>query len=474
MSVGGLRIPLFACVLAAAVVVPTQPAFATSQGSSATVDGSTTYQRIAGFGSSEAFLQAKLLMADPSSVQGEVLSLLYSPRSGAGLTILRNQIGSTTGFGTIEPTAPSGPTAAPTYVPLGDDDGQQWLAATIKQEYGVDQFIADSWGAPPFMKTNGSDTHGGMLCGAPGTHCASGDWREAYADYLVQYAQDYAAAGLPLEYVDFENEANLPAAGYTSMIMTPRQTADFAPVLGAALARSRLPTRFQCCNTEGWNYATRYVRALEAYAPAARAVKVFSSHGYTKEPASPLPGWNEPVWETEWSTFDRWDPAWDDGTRASGLSWAENIYKGLAYADLGAFFYWWGTSQYGDDNQSLVRVDGSAVTPSARLWAFANYSRFVRPGAIRIGAATDDRRLDLTAFRNTNGTVAVVALNTDTHPVTVTVSLSGAGLPGTGSATPYLTDASADTAAQPAAKIRGGSFRMTLPKRALVTYVLRA
>lgn len=474
MAVRGLRIPLLGCILVAAVVVPTQPALATSQGLSATVDGSTTYQRIAGFGSSEAFLQAKFLMADPPPVQSEVLDLLYSARSGAGLTILRNQVGSTAGFGTIEPTAPVGPTAAPIYAPIGDDDGQLWLATTIKQEYGVDRLIADSWGAPPFMKTNGSDTHGGMLCGAPGTHCESGDWREAYADYLVQYARDYAAVGLPLEFIDFENEANLAAPGYTSMVMTPRQTADFAPVLGAALARSGLPTRIQCCDTEGWNYAARYARALEASRPAARTVKTFSSHGYTKAPASPLAGWYEPAWETEWSTLDRWDPAWDDGTRASGLSWAENIYTGLAHADLGAFFYWWGTSQYGDDNESLVRVDGSAVTPSARLWAFANYSRFVRPGAIRIGAATDDRRLDLTAFRNTDGTVAVVALNTSTSPAKVTVSLSGAGLPRTGSVTPYLTDASADTAAQPAAKVSGGSFRMTLPERALVTYVLRA
>ena len=365
MAVRGLRALLLACFFVAAMVVSTRPASATPEGVSASVDGNATYQRIAGFGSSEAFLQAKLLMGDPPSVQTEVLDLLYSRDSGAGLTILRNQIGSTSLFGTIEPTAPAGPTAAPTYAPLGDDDGQLWLAATIKRDYGVDHFIADSWGAPSFMKTNGSDTHGGMLCGAPGTHCASGDWRGAYADYLVQYARDYAAVGLPLEFIDFENEGNLAAAGYTSMIMSPRQTADFAPVLGDALARSGLPTRVQCCDTEGWNYAARYARALEAYRPAARTVRAFSSHGYTKEPASPLPGWSEPVWETEWSTLDRWDPAWDDGTRASGFSWAENLYAGLADANLDAFFYWWGTSQIGDDNQSLVRVDGTTVTPSA-------------------------------------------------------------------------------------------------------------
>jgi hypothetical protein len=37
-----------------------------------------------------------------------------------------------------------------------------------------------------------------MLCGVPGASCKSGDWRQAYAGYLVQYAKDYAAAGVPL------------------------------------------------------------------------------------------------------------------------------------------------------------------------------------------------------------------------------------------------------------------------------------
>jgi len=57
-----------------------------------TVNAAEQYQRIAGFGVSEGFGQAKALMSAPASVQKQVLSLLYSPTSGAGLTILRNEI----------------------------------------------------------------------------------------------------------------------------------------------------------------------------------------------------------------------------------------------------------------------------------------------------------------------------------------------------------------------------------------------
>ena len=55
-----------------------------------------------------------------------------------------------------------------------------------------------------------------------------------------------------------------------------------------------------------------------------------------------------------------------DGTDASGMSWAQNIYNGLANANLSAFLYWWGstTPSENGDNEGLVEINGSTVTPS--------------------------------------------------------------------------------------------------------------
>ncbi len=49
-------------------------------------------------------------------------------------------------------------------------------------------------------------------------------------------------------------------------------------------------------------------------------------------------------------------------------------------------------------NTGLVDVEGSTVATSGRLWAFASYSRFIRPGAVRIGTTTSEAALDVTAF----------------------------------------------------------------------------
>ncbi len=440
-----------------------------------TINADKQYQRIAGFGVSEGFGQAKTLRSAPASVQRQALSLLYSPVRGAGLTILRTEISADTGF-TIEPRAPSSPTAKPAYLTLAEvdqDQGQLWFAKEIKADYGASVF-ADAWSAPGFMKTNGSAINGGTVCGVPSTSCKSGDWRQAYANYLVQYAKDYAAAGVPLTYIGPENEGSL-SVPQDSMIMSPAQTADFMHVLGARLARSSLPTRAECCATISWNYAQKYAAAIETDTAANTATALFTSHGYFVAPSSPLKGWSKPVWQTEWAPFgfQPFDPAWDDGSPSSGFTWAQNIDTGLTAANLGGFLYLWGASTSGltGPNTGLVGVKGNTVATSGRLWAFASYSRFIRPGAVRIGATTSRPALEVSAFRNSDGSIVVIVLNSTHSRQAATFSLSGLDR---AQVTPYLTDASHELFAQTPITVRTGAFTATLPPRSLVSYNIRS
>ena len=456
----------------------TTPATAGAAGrATVTINAAKQYQRIAGFGVSEGFGQASALMNAPASVQKQVLSLLYSPTRGAGLTILRNEISADNGF-TIEPKPPSSPTAKPSYLTLAEvdqDQGQLWFAKQIKADYGVSDVFADAWSAPAFMKTNDSAIKGGTVCGVPGASCKSGDWRQAYANYLVQYAKDYAAAGIPLSYVGPENETTI-APPQDSMIMSPAQTANLMAILGETLARSGLSTRAECCASIGWNYAQQYAAAIVADEQANAATALFTSHGYFVPPDSPLRGWSKPVWETEWAPFDTgpFDAAWDDGSLLSGFTWAQNIYTGLTAANLGAFLYLWGantsTTTVTGPNTGLVDVKGNTVATSGRLWAFASYSRFIRPGAVRIGTTTSAAGLEVSAFRNSNGSIAVVVLNSAHGRQVATFSLRGLRA---AHVTPYLTDTSHQLSAQSPITVRHGTFTATLPPRSLVSYDIR-
>jgi len=438
------------------------------------VNGDVNFQTIAGFGISEAFGQAETVKDASPAASKKVLDDLFSDTSGAGLTILRNEISADPGS-TIEPTAPASPAATPAYVPLSaasDDQGQLWLAQTIKADYGVTDVFADAWSAPPFMKVNNSVDHGGALCGVPSAKCASGNWVQAYADYLKQYAADYAAAGVPLSYIGPVNEPDYAPASYDGMTLTPAQAVSVLDVLEKTMAASKLPTKVECCAAYGWSDAENYAEAIQNDPLASADTAFLTSHGYAAPVVGLLSSWAGPTWETEWSTFQAWDPTWDDGTSASGFAWAQNIFNGLDTSNLSAFLYWWGSStpQTNGDNESLVQLDGDTVLPSARLWAFANFSRFVRPGAVRVAVVTADDDLTVDAFKNTDKTAAVVALNSSATPVTTTFTLKDLGLHASATVTPYLTNGKNAVTAQAKLHASGGTFPATVPPRSLVTY----
>jgi glucuronoarabinoxylan endo-1,4-beta-xylanase len=451
------------------VFIPRQKTYAAS---AVVVNGATTYQQMDGFGFSDAFGPALTLENLPSSSeQKSILNLLFSPTTGAGFTILRNLLPSDAA-NTIEPTSPGSPTGTPTYVPLGSSEGQVWLAQQA-QSYGVKQFYGDAWSSPGFMKTNGDESNGGTLCGSPGAAtCSTGDWRQAYANYLVQYAKDYASAGVPLTQLGAFNEPNLTTT-YSSMSMNPTQTADLIAVLGPTLHAAGLSSvpEIACCDGEGWDTAQSYASGITNNTTANADESIISSHGYTGAPNFALTGTgSKHIWETEWATWEAWDTAWDDGSDASGFSWAQNVYNGITEANLSAFLYWWGVSFGGTDNGFLINDVNGTVTPSARLWALANYSRYIHPGATRIGATSGDSNLEVTAYQNTDGTLSLVVLNQAYNAVPATFALQNVTLPTSAVATPYATDATDTATAQTALPIQNGAFSATIGARQMVTY----
>ncbi|HEX9337662.1 MAG TPA: glycoside hydrolase family 30 beta sandwich domain-containing protein, partial [Pseudonocardiaceae bacterium] len=204
--------------------------------------------------------------------------------------------------------------------------------------------------------------------------------------------------------------------------------------------------------------------------PAANAgTGVFTSHGYSGAPTSPVSAGGRSVWESEWSVNgSTFDTAWDDGSQSSGLTWAQRVQTGMTQANLSAFLYFWGVSATSHDS-SLIGLNGSTLTPTKRFSALANYSRFIRPGATRIAANSGSGTVSVSAYRNTDGSVIVVVLNTGTSAAPTSFTVANTGL-SSGTVTPFLTNASSSTAAQTAIPLNGGAFSATVPARSLATY----
>jgi glucosylceramidase len=431
----------------------------------ATVDGARTLQQIDGFGFSEAFGRADIMHGSQglsSAKQREILDLLLSRTSGAGLSILRLGIGSTA-QNSIQPSNPGGPNATPKYVWDRDDESQVWLAQQAKA-YGVNRFYANAWSAPGYMKTNNDEAHGGTLCGLPGASCASGDWRRAYANYLVQYARFYAQEGITINDLGFTNEPDY-TTDYSSMRLTPAQAVDFAKVLGPIAAGAGL--KVTCCDSFGWNQQKNYTSAIEADATARGIVATHTGHTYASKIDSPLPT-SKRSWMSEWNpNGTTWNENWDDGSGYDGMTIAKAVHTALTTGNVNAYVYWYGAST--GTTRGMIQMNGDGYRVSKRLWAIAGYSRFIRPQANRIGSSTSDGNLQLSAYRNTDGSLVVVVINNSSSANSVSYSLKNTGIT-TGTATPHLTNNTGNMAAQTSVRINGGAFTASVPARSMVTY----
>ncbi|WP_228981516.1 glycoside hydrolase [Streptomyces sp. DH12] len=430
------------------------------------IDFRTQLQPIDGFGFSMAFQRADLLFGARGlgpAKQREVLDLLLSKEKGAGLSILRLGIGSSTDrvydhMPTILPTDPGGPHATPKYVWDGWDAGQVRLAKEA-EAYGVRRFFADAWSAPAFMKSNGSENDGGELLPA---------WRQAYADYLVQYARFYQREGIRITDLGFTNEPDWTAT-YASMRFTPQQAVDFLKVLGPTVRASGLKTRLVCCDAAGWDRQIAYTRAIEADPAADRAVRTITGHRYSGPTSVPQPT-DKRVWMSEWSPDGTtWNESWDDGSGYDGFTVAADIHNTLTVGNANAYVYWVGASL--GATRGLIRLadPGDDYRVSKRYWALAAFSRFIRPDAVRVPVTNADPALRTTAFRNTDGSRVIQILNTATTETSAAFTLRGGR---DRHPDGYVTDETRSLTPADVVSTHGTTLTATLAPRALTTIVL--
>ncbi|KAL7626846.1 hypothetical protein AAE478_003620 [Parahypoxylon ruwenzoriense] len=462
-------------------------------GSTITVDLTKTYQMIDGFGCSFAFQRANLItnMSDKTK-QRELLDLLFNTTTGAGLSIIRNGIGSSPDsssdhMNTFAPKDPGGPEAEPQYQWDGKDSGQLWLTQEAYNTYGVRQIYGDAWSAPGYMKSNNNENNGGTLCGAPGTNCRNGDWRQAFADYLVQYVRYYAEAGVPVTRIGFLNEPEF-SPSYASMNSNGNQAADFIKILYATLEAANLTSQvgIGCCESEGWGNQVNMVNAIKS-AGAENLLATITSHTYTGGPSRPMDSRHNahtkagvPVWLSEQCDLQgQWTTSWYQGGGAGeGLTWANNIYNALVNYNISGYLYWEGVQWPSPNtNEKMIRVDQQSpynYEVSKRLWAFANWSRFVRPGAVRVASSGGGSGVKSAAFRNADGSVVVVVISTGGSASNVSIKVTSDG--GGGNATEasaWVTDQSHNCESIDAT-VADGAISGSVAARSITTFHIPA
>jgi O-glycosyl hydrolase len=124
---------------------------------------------------------------------------------------------------------------------------------------------------------------------------------------------------------------------------------------------------------------------------------------------------------------------------------------------------------------TLVRMDfdngryrGMALT--SLYWITGQYSRFVRPGDVRVAAAPATGNVLVSAYRGQRR-ATVVAINPGKDPQTIRARVTGARA--SALVTPVRSSASERWRALPSIPLRGKAFTATLPPYSITTFRLQ-
>jgi glucuronoarabinoxylan endo-1,4-beta-xylanase len=329
---------------------------------------------------------------------------------------------------------------------------------------------------PPIsMKDSGKCTTGNLLSGS----------YAAYATYIVNYIGRLKADGITLYAVTPTNEPDIAGGGNIGgLYMSGQQIHDFIRYdLGPAMATAGLSTKVMAASQGQWFFD--YAAPTMSDPAAAAYVSILSSHGYGYYPntstttdgfgnyaccstATPAPFATSTgqLWQSEVShsglgnTFD--------GSMGDALVWAHNIHDYMTVANVTGWMYWMlnGNSWF-NDNEGLTDVNEN---PAKRLYVIGNYSKFVRPGWVRIDATANPQGgVYVSAYKETaTGNFAIVVVNQNGNAVEQIVSLSGFN---SASVTPWVTSASLNLAQQSGVSVANNAFSYSLPAQSVTTFV---
>ena len=484
---------------------------ATLQSKTITIDLSQTYQTIDHFGASDCWSMQKIGEWDEVS-KNRVADLLFSPTEGIGLTSWRFNIG-----GGINKTTIHHPwrTVETFEISQGEYDWnrqkeERWFLHAAK-ERGVETFIAFVNSPPARMTRNGYTNCTENL----GSTNLKPGYESQFAVYLVDILKHFRDEwNIDFDYISPVNEpqwewnngcnqegnraANQDIIAIVEALYDELQTQGVETEI-SLVESGDLKSWYQSNASMYSKYGQKYGRYLrELFSNPRISDKIanhFCGHSYWsdrlngqlvehRQRVKPFfapylnEGWT--YWASEYCILDGPQGAGGHGrdlTIKTALDVARVIHYDLTILDASSWSWWTAVSPENYKDGLLYTNYKStpgkpSIIESKTLWAFGHFSRFIRPGSIRIqlAGADDVTGLMASAYLNSKGNqLIIVFINVSNSPQKVTFSLSGIGPhQKIESLTPFVTTHSSGIDLQAYPEISLADL-YTVPGRSLVT-----
>ncbi len=389
------------------------------------VNPALQFQILLGIGGAVTDASAEVFARLPAEKQREFLTACYDREKGIGYSLARTTIHSSDFSSASYTYVEEGDSALASFDVAHDREFRIPLLRRVLETAGGEMTVyASPWSPPAFMKDNNNMLRGGKLLPA---------FNQAWALYFVRFIKAYEAEGIPLWGVTLQNEP-MATQRWESCIYTAEEERDFLKNwLGPTLEKEGLGEK----NIVVWDHN----RDLMTH----RAGVIF------EDPEAARYAWGMGFhWYEPWSGGD---PMYDNVAEVRNSYPGENLLFTEGCADSfspGGLFRWSNAERYGSsmihdfnngtcgwtDWNILLDMQGGPnhvgnfcfapvhadlasgeliYTPS--YYYIGHFSRFIRPGAVRVSATPSRSSLLTTSFLNTDGTMATVVMNSGNQAV---------------------------------------------------------
>jgi glucosylceramidase len=379
------------------------------------VDASKQFQTFVGIGGALTDAAAETYAKLPEAKRRELIRAYYDPKEGIGYSLARTNIHSC-----------DFSSDSYTYVAEGDrelktfsiEHDQRYRIPLIKDAIaaagGKLTLFASPWSPPAWMKDNKNMLHGGKL---------RPEYADAWARYFVKFVKAYEAAGIPVWGLTVQNEP-MAVQRWESCFFTAEEERDFVrDHLGPTLAKSGLGDRKLIVWDHNRTLMYERARVMLDDPKAAKYVWGVGFHWYVDDAYENVQRVHEAYPKIHLMLTEACLYPWDR-SKMNDWHWGER-YGTSILRDLNN-----GTEGWTDWNILLDETGGPnhvqnfcyapvhADTQTGEL-LFMNsfhyighFSKFIRPGARRVTASATTDTIETTAFKNPEGSIAVVVLNT--------------------------------------------------------------
>lgn len=375
------------------------------------IDSTQQYQSIDGFGYALTGGSADLINQKLTEGQkDDLLKELFSTEgNGIGISHLRVSIGASDLDDHVftYDDLPAGQTD-PELKSFTLKEDQENLIPVLKKILAINpsiKIMGSPWTAPVWMKTNNLPKGGSL----------KPEFYPVYAQYFVKYIQGMAAEGITIDAITIQNEPENPN-NTPSLVMTAEEQRDFVKGhLGPAFEKAGIKTRIVLFdhNCDHPQYpitimndpdAKKYVdgSAFHLYLGQIDALS-------TVHDAHP----DKNIYFTEqwtWSKGEfKGDLRWHVKNLIVGATrnWSRNVLEWNLAADQNFDPH---TDDGGCSECMGALTIGNTVTRNVSYYIIAHASKFVRPGAVRIGSAIIDG-LHNVVFRSSEGKKVLIVVN---------------------------------------------------------------